>query len=86
MINNSESHAGAGPSGTNAPSSSTTWGVEDWLNSAWATPGEKIRYGLHTQVVKVSSLPKSSLLVTSHRSNLQPIGSNCTMMEQMTST
>ena len=41
MINNSESHAGAGPSGTNAPSSSTTWGVEDWLNSAWATPGEE---------------------------------------------
>ena len=40
LINNTESHAGAGPSGTNAPSSTTTWGSSDWLNSAWATPGE----------------------------------------------
>ena len=41
LINNTESHAGAGPTGGNAPSSSTTWGVDDWLNSAWATPGEE---------------------------------------------
>ena len=37
-----ETHAGAGPSGTNVPSSSTTWSEIDWLNSAWSTPGEKI--------------------------------------------
>ena len=41
LINNTESHAGAGPNGANAPSSSTTWGVDDWINSAWATPGEE---------------------------------------------
>ena len=41
LINNTETHAGAGPSGTNAPSSSTTWGMSDWLNSAWATPGQE---------------------------------------------
>ncbi len=41
LINNTESHAGAGPNGVNAPSSSTTWGVDDWLNSAWSTPGEE---------------------------------------------
>ncbi|CAI8328495.1 MAG: Cardiolipin synthase B [Euryarchaeota archaeon UBA443] len=41
LMNNTESHAGAGPTGGNAPSSSTTWGVDDWLNSAWATPGEE---------------------------------------------
>lgn len=40
LINNTESHAGAGPSGTNAPSSTTNWNANDWLNSAWATPGE----------------------------------------------
>ena len=39
LINNTETHAGAGPSGTNAPSSSTTWNEADWLNSAWSTPG-----------------------------------------------
>ena len=84
MINNSNPTQVL-ESGTNAPSSSTTWGVEDWLNSAWATPGEENPVW-PPQVVKVSLLPKSSLLVTSLRSNLQPIGSNCTMMEQMTST
>ena len=41
LINNTETHAGAGPSGTNAPSSSTTWSEADWLNSAWSTPGEE---------------------------------------------
>ena len=41
LINNTETHAGAGPSGTNAPSSSTTWGVDDWVNSAWSSPGEE---------------------------------------------
>ena len=41
LINNTETHAGAGPSGTNAPSSSTTWNEADWLNSAWSTPGEE---------------------------------------------
>ena len=40
LINNTETHAGAGPSGTNAPSSTTTWNANDWLNSAWSTPGE----------------------------------------------
>ena len=41
LINHTETHAGAGPSGTNAPSSSTTWSEIDWLNSAWSTPGEE---------------------------------------------
>jgi len=41
LINHTETHAGAGPSGTNAPSSSTTWSDIDWLNSAWSTPGEE---------------------------------------------
>ena len=41
LINNTETHAGAGPAGTNAPSSSTTWGLDDWVNSAWSTPGEE---------------------------------------------
>ena len=39
LINNTETHAGAGQSGTNAPTTSTTWGMDDWVNSAWATPG-----------------------------------------------
>ena len=39
LINNTETHAGAGQSGLNAPSTSLTWGVDDWVNSAWATPG-----------------------------------------------
>ena len=41
LINHTETHAGAGPSGTNAPSSSITWSEVDWLNSAWSTPGEE---------------------------------------------
>lgn len=39
LINNTETHAGAGQAGTNAPTTSTTWGMDDWVNSAWATPG-----------------------------------------------
>ena len=59
LINNTESHAGAGPLGTNAPSSTTTWGVEDWLNAAWMTPVKRIQSGLRIREVKASLSLKS---------------------------